>query len=72
MTDENITIGLIITPEQMINLLSEDLDQAIIAYTAYKQVLKDAAPTTIARALEAHAREELAHAIRIAKRIDEL
>ena len=73
MTKENITTGVNITREQMIQLLNEDLAgeyQAIIAYTVYSQVLKGAAYTDIARELEAHAGEELAHAIRIAKQID--
>ena len=67
--------GLNITREQMIRLLNEDLAgeyQAIIAYTVYSQVLKGAAYTDIARELEAHAGEELAHAIKIAKQIDYL
>src|SRR5664279_1023355 len=73
MTKENTTKGMNITREQMIQLLNEDLAgeyQAIIAYTVYSQVLKGAAYTDIARELEAHAGEELAHAIRIAKQID--
>jgi len=59
----------------MIQLLNEDLAgeyQAIIAYTVYSQVLKGAAYTDIARELEAHAGEELAHAIKIAKQVDYL
>ena len=75
MTKENITIGMNITRERMIQLLNEDLAgeyQAIIAYTVYSQVLKGAAYTDIARELEAHAGEELAHAIKIAKQIDYL
>jgi bacterioferritin len=75
MTKENITTGWNITREQMIQLLNEDLAgeyQAIIAYTVYSQVLKGAAYTDIARELEAHAGEELAHAIKIAKQIDYL
>jgi bacterioferritin len=75
MTKENITNGSNITREQMIQLLNEDLAgeyQAIIAYTVYSQVLKGAAYTDIARELEAHAGEELAHAIKIAKQIDYL
>ena len=75
MTKENITKGLNITRERMIQLLNEDLAgeyQAIIAYTVYSQVLKGAAYTDIARELEAHAGEELAHAIKIAKQIDYL
>ena len=73
MTKENATKGLNITRERMIQLLNEDLAgeyQAIIAYIVYSQVLKGAAYTDIARELEAHAGEELGHAIRIAKQID--
>src|SRR5579859_6193340 len=75
MTKENITTQQTITRERMIQLLNEDLAgeyQAIIAYTVYSQVLKGAAYTDIARELEAHAAEELGHAIRIAKQIDYL
>jgi bacterioferritin len=75
MTKENIATGLNITRERMIQLLNEDLAgeyQSIIAYTVYSQVLKGAAYTDVARELEAHAGEELAHAIKIAKQIDYL
>jgi bacterioferritin len=75
MTKEDITAEWNITREQMITLLNEDLAgeyQAIIAYIVYSQVLKGAAYTDIARELEAHAGEELAHAIKIAKQIDYL
>src|ERR1022692_1241393 len=75
MTNEENSTGTNISREQMINLLNEDLAreyQAIIAYTVYSQVLKGAAYTDIARELEAHAGEELAHAIQIAKQIDYL
>ena len=75
MAKEETTSGLNITRERMIQLLNEDLAgeyQAIIAYTVYSQVLKGAAYTDIARELEAHAGEELAHAIKIAKQIDYL
>ena len=64
-----------ITREQMIYLLNEDLAgeyQAIIAYTVYSQVLKGPEYTDIARELEAHAAEELGHAIKIAKQVDYL
>ena len=74
MTKENTT-PVNITRKQMIELLNEDLAgeyQAIIAYTVYSQVLKGAAYTDIARELELHASEELAHAIKIAKQIDYL
>jgi len=75
MTKENPPPAAKITRAQMIQLLNEDLAgeyQAIIAYTVYSQVLKGAAYTDIARELEAHAGEELAHAIKIAKQIDYL
>ncbi|MDB6026313.1 MAG: bfr [Verrucomicrobiales bacterium] len=64
-----------ITRARMIELLNEDLAreyQAIIAYTVYSQVLKGAAYTDIARELEVHAGEELAHALKISKQIDYL
>jgi bacterioferritin len=67
--------GASLSREEMIRLLNEDLAgeyQAIIAYTVYSQVLKGAAYTDIARELEKHAGEELAHAIKIAKQIDYL
>ena len=75
MTKKDITTEWNITREEMITLLNEDLAgeyQAVIAYTVYSQVLKGAAYTDIARELEVHAGEELAHAIKIAKQIDYL
>jgi bacterioferritin len=75
MTKVSTSEGMTISRELMIELLNEDLAgeyQAIIAYTVYSQVLKGAAYTDIARELEAHAGEELAHAIKIAKQIDYL
>jgi len=75
MNKENATVQLNITRPQMIQLLNEDLAreyQAIIAYVVYSQVLKGAAYTDIARELEEHAGQELAHAIKIAKQIDYL
>ena len=75
MTKETAGAGTTITRERMIELLNEDLAgeyQAIIAYTVYSQVIKGAAYTDIARELEAHAGEELAHALKIAKQIDYL
>ncbi|EEF59209.1 ferritin-like domain-containing protein [Pedosphaera parvula] len=62
-----------ISREQMVHLLNEDLAreyQAIIAYTVYSQVLKGAEYMDIARELEKHAGEELAHALKISKQID--
>ena len=75
MTKDTPTKTKAITRGQMVELLNVDLAgeyQAIIAYTVYSQVLKGAAYTDIARELEAHASEELAHAIKIAKQIDYL
>lgn len=59
----------------LIELLNEDLAreyQAIIAYVVYSQVLKGPQYMAIARELEVHAGEELAHAIEISKQIDYL
>ena len=64
-----------ITRERLIKLLNEDLArefQAVIAYVVYSQMLKGAEYMTIAKELEVHAGEELAHAITIAKQIDYL
>jgi len=75
MNTENTTTEVKITREKLIQLLNDDLAgeyQAIIAYTVYSQVLKGAEYTDIARELEAHAGEELAHALKIAKQIDYL
>lgn len=61
--------------KELIALLNEDLAreyQAIIAYVVYSQVLKGAAYMAIARELETHARQELDHALTIAKQIDYL
>lgn len=63
------------TRKKLIDALNEDLSreyQAIIAYVNYSQVLKGAAYMTIAKELEVHAGEELAHALTIAKQIDYL
>ncbi len=59
----------------LIAALNEDLAreyQAVIAYVAYSQVLKGAQYMSIAKELETHASEELAHALIIAKQIDYL
>lgn len=61
--------------EALIKGLQEDLSreyQAIIAYVVYSQALKGAEYQSIAKELEVHAGEELAHAITIAKQIDYL
>jgi len=63
------------TRKQLIDLLNEDLSreyQAIIAYVVYSQALKGAEYMTIAKELEAHAGEELQHALKISKHIDYL
>jgi bacterioferritin len=65
----------VVDREVLIELLNEDLAreyQAIIAYVVYSQVLKGAAFMAIAAELEVHAREELEHALIIAKQIDYL
>ena len=64
-----------VTRERLIELLNEDLAreyQAVIAYVVYSQVLKGAEYMTIAKELEAHASEELHHALIISKHIDYL
>src|SRR4029079_17347746 len=61
--------------QQLIDALNEDLAreyQAIIAYVTYSQVIRGAEFMAIARELEVHAAEELAHALTIAKQIDYL
>ena len=65
----------VISREQLIELLNEDLAreyQAIIAYVVYSQVLKGAQYMNIADELEMHAEQELQHALIIAKQIDYL
>src|SRR6185369_6264254 len=64
-----------ISRKELIALLNEDLAreyQAVIAYVNYSQVLKGAEYMAIAKELEVHAAEELAHALTIAKQIDYL
>ena len=60
---------------ELIASLNEDLAreyQAIIAYVVYSQTLKGAQYMAIAKELEVHAGEELAHALTISKHIDYL
>ena len=67
--------GASVTREQLIKGLQEDLSreyQAILAYVVYSQALKGAEYMAIAKELEVHASEELAHAITIAKQLDYL
>ena len=64
-----------VTRQDLIKGLQEDLSreyQAIMAYVVYSQALKGAQYQAIAKELEVHAGEELAHAITIAKQIDYL
>ena len=64
-----------VSRHDLIALLNDDLAreyQAVIAYTVYSQVIKGAEYMMIAKELEKHASEELAHALIIAKQIDYL
>jgi bacterioferritin len=64
-----------ITREELVKFLNEDLAgeyQAVISYVVYSQVLKGAQYMNIAKELEVHAGEELAHAIIISSQIDYL
>jgi bacterioferritin len=64
-----------ISREELVERLNEDLAreyQAIIAYIVYSQTLKGAEYMAIAKELENHAKEELDHAMTIAKQIDYL
>jgi bacterioferritin len=68
-------IGAAVTRERLIELLNEDLAreyQAVISYVVYSQVIKGAQYMTIAEELAKHAREELEHALTLAKQIDYL
>jgi len=63
------------TRQQLIDRLNEDLSreyQAIIAYVIYSQVLKGPEYMNIAGELESHAKQELEHAITVARQIDYL
>jgi bacterioferritin len=64
-----------ITRDRLAELLNEDLAreyQAIIAYVVYSQVLSGAEYMDIAKQLEVHAKQELDHALAIARQIDYL
>lgn len=64
-----------ISRKELIDRLNEDLAreyQAIIAYVVYSQVLKGPEYMAVARELEVHAQEELAHAMTLARQIDYL
>lgn len=65
----------LVSRERLAELLNEDLSreyQAIIAYAVYSQVLKGAEYMSIADQLELHAKQELDHALIIARQIDYL
>ncbi len=64
-----------VSREKLVAALNEDLAreyQAIIAYVVYSQVLKGPQYMAIAKELELHAKQELEHALIIAKQIDYL
>jgi bacterioferritin len=64
-----------ITRDRLAELLNEDLSreyQAIIAYVVYSQVLSGAEYMDIADQLEIHAKQELDHALILARQIDYL
>src|ERR1039458_10767004 len=64
-----------VTRERLAELLNEDLSreyQAIIGYVVYSQVLKGAEYMNIADQLALHAKQELDHALIIARQIDYL
>ncbi|HEY3043595.1 MAG TPA: ferritin-like domain-containing protein [Vicinamibacterales bacterium] len=75
MAEATIPREQTLTRQQLIEKLNEDLSreyQAIIAYVVYSQVLKGAEYMNIAKELEAHAKEELSHALKVSKHIDYL
>src|ERR1035441_9900656 len=64
-----------VTRKQLIDGLNDDLSreyQAIISYVNYSQVLKGAAYMNVADELAVHAKEELEHALQVAKHVDYL
>jgi len=64
-----------ISRDRLADLLNEDLSreyQAVITYVVYSQVLKGPEFMNIADQLEVHARQELDHALIIARQIDYL
>jgi bacterioferritin len=75
MSDTSSTPSAGGSRQELIDALNEDLSreyQAIIAYVVYSQVLKGAEYMAIAKELETHAAEELAHALIISGQIDYL
>ena len=74
-TQTSTDAGAKLTRKELIARLNEDLSreyQAIIAYVVYSQAIKGAQFMSIAQELEVHAKEELQHALTIAKHIDYL
>src|SRR6195256_760127 len=64
-----------VSRDRLAELLNEDLAreyQAIIAYVVYSQVLSGAEYMDIAAQLEVHAKQELEHALILARQIDYL
>jgi len=64
-----------VTRERLAELLNEDLSreyQAIIGYVVYSQLLKGAEYMNIADQLAIHAKQELDHALIIARQVDYL
>ena len=75
MAEPTIPREQTLTRPELVERLNEDLAreyQAIIAYVVYSQVLKGAEYMNITEELEAHAQEELQHALKISKHIDYL
>lgn len=67
--------GVSVTREQLIADLNGDLAreyQSIVSYVIYSQMLKGAQYMKIAAELELHAKQELEHALTVAKQIDYL
>jgi len=64
-----------ISRDRLAELLNEDLAreyQAVIAYVVYSQVLKGAEYMSIADQLQIHAKQELDHALTLARQLDYL
>ena len=64
-----------ISREKLAQLLNEDLSreyQAIVGYVVYSQALKGPEYMSIADQLETHAKQELKHALTIARQVDYL
>jgi bacterioferritin len=67
--------GITISRAKLAQLLNEDLSreyQAIVGYVVYSQALKGPEYMSIADQLEIHAKQELTHALTIARQVDYL